>query len=334
MPCLDLYQEQVNDIAAISKARPPASRMALIQSEYGAADPRTGVLLMLVGIGLFSVLNGVVKSMTEVFPVVQISFFRNAFASIAIVLLMLITGLRPSHLRSRALPRHFALALLFTLSLVMVFEAYAEMPLADVTAISFTQPLIVIVLAAMIGREKPLRAEWVAVVFGFCGVLLMVQPSGNSTTAGVMLAFGGAVLSALCMLLQRSLSATEGTHAIAFYTLSISALLLLPVLPAVWVAPTVPQWGGLVAMGLASGLCQYLTVRAFFHAPASTIAPVTYTKMLWALLIGLVWFGDWPGPSVLIGTAIVLAASGIAFRSARRRPSHLPEILQQTDRLP
>lgn len=308
--------------------------MALILAGYGPADPRKGVALMLVGVGLFSVLNGVVKSMTEDFPVVQISFFRNAFASIAIIFLMLITGLRPSHLRVRAPYRHFALALLFTLSLVMVFEAYARMPLADVTAISFTQPLIVVALAAVIGREKPLRAEWVAVACGLCGVLLMVQPSGNSNAIGACLAFGGAVISSLCMLLQRSLSATDGTHAIAFYTLSISALLLVPVLPVIWVAPTAPQWAGLIAMGLASGLCQYLTVRAFFHAPASTIAPVTYTKMLWALLIGLVWFGDWPGPTVLIGTAIVLAASGIAFHAARQRPANLPEILQHTDRLP
>ncbi|TVP70793.1 MAG: DMT family transporter [Rhodobacteraceae bacterium] len=322
--CTGWRQEMVNETEAINGARDHGMHMALIQAEYGPADPRKGVLLMLLGIGLFSILNGVVKGMTDVFPVVQISFFRNACASIAIIMLMLVSGLRPSHLRSRAAGVHFALAALFTLSLVMVFEAYARMPLADVTAISFAQPLIVIALAAMIGREKPLRAEWVAVAFGLCGVLLMVQPSGNSTATGAMLAFGGAIFSALCMLLQRRLSATDGTHAIAFYTLSISALLLLPLLPAVWVAPTAPQWAGLIAMGLASGLCQYLTVRAFFHAPASTIAPVTYTKMFWALLIGLVWFGDWPGPMVLIGTVIVLAASGIAFRAARQRPIQFP----------
>ena len=329
-----LAQEKLNEIRAIGDARAQGLQMALINAEYGPADPRKGVLLMLLGIGLFSVLNGVVKSMTEVFPVVQISFFRNAFASIAIVCLMLAAGLRPSHLRTRALFWHFLLVLMFTLSLVMVFEAYARMPLADVTAISFTQPLLVIALAAMIGREKPLRSEWMAVIFGLCGVLLMAQPGGNGATTGAMLAFAGAIFSALCMLLQRALSAVDGTHAIAFYTLTISALLLAPLLPSVWVAPTAPQWGGLVAMGLASGLCQYVTVRAVFHAPASTIAPVTYTKMLWALLIGLVWFGDWPGPAVLIGSAIVLVASVIAFRAAQQRPAHLPDTLQQTDRLP
>ncbi|MCH8466598.1 MAG: DMT family transporter [Roseinatronobacter sp.] len=308
--------------------------MALIQADYGPADPKKGVLLMLAGIGLFSVLNGVVKGMTEVFPVVQISFFRNAFACLSIVALMLMTGLRPAHLRSSVLPRHFLLALLFTLSLVLVFEAYARMPLADVTAIAFTQPLMVIALAAAIGREKPLRGEWIAVAFGFSGVVLMAQPSGATTSVGAAFALGGAALSALCMLLQRALSASEGTHAIAFYTLSISAMLLMPVLPAVWVAPTGPQWAGLIAMGLASGLCQYLTVRAFFHAPASTLAPVTYTKMLWALAIGFLWFGDWPGPVVLAGTSIVVMASVIAFHSARQRPAHLPDLLCNTDKLP
>jgi drug/metabolite transporter (DMT)-like permease len=133
------------------------------------------------------------------------------------------------------------------------------------------------------------------------------------------------------MLLQRRMSAVESTHVITFYTLGLSALVLLPTLPFSWSSPTPLQLAGLIAMGLASGFCQYLTVRAFYHAPASTLAPVTYTKMLWAVVIGFVWFGDVPTLAVLSGAAVVIVATLLVMR--RERPkAHVASLEPAGDR--
>lgn len=279
-------------------------------------DPRRGLLLFVLGIALFSILNGVVKAQAELFPLNQIIFFRNALALVPILIMLQASGTMGG-LRTPRFKEHAALSALFTATLFALFAAYAMMPLADATAISFTQPLIVMLLSLPFAAEKVRRVEWVAVMLGFAGVLLVVQPSGEGSVLGASLALVGSAMSAAAMLLQRRLSGSEGTHVITFYSLGLSAALMVPTLLVSWVAPTPTQLAGLVAMGLASGLCQYLTVRAFYHASASTIAPVTYTKMIWAILIGYFWFGDVPPLMVVLGALVVIGSSLIVFRGSR-----------------
>jgi drug/metabolite transporter (DMT)-like permease len=281
-------------------------------------DPRRGILLFAAGIALFSMLNGVVKAQAELFPINEIVFFRNAFALIPILLMLRASGTLPA-LRTSRLGSHVALSATFMATLFLLFNAYSMMPLADATAIAFTQPLIVTILSVPFAREKVRGVEWVAVAIGFAGVLLVARPSGEGAGLGALLALLGSASGAATMLQQRRLSGLESTHVITFYTLGLSALVLLPTLFVSWSSPTPAQLAGLIAMGLASGVCQYLTVRAFYHAPAATLAPVTYTKMLWAVIIGLVWFGDVPTVAVLSGAAVVIVATLLVMRRERPR---------------
>lgn len=288
-------------------------------------NPRRGLFLMMLGIALFSILNAVVKAQSELFPINQIIFFRNFFALFPLAhLLMLVGG--AGLLRSTKYPRQTALSVLFTLTLVCLFQAYSIMPLADVTAIAFTQPLIVTALSAFLGAERAAPLQWLAVAIGLGGVFLMVEPTGNGNVLGVGLALAGSACGACSMLLQRSLSLTDSSQSIAIYTLGISALITAPTLFFSWVTPTLPQLAGLVAMGIASGYFQFLTVRAFYHAAPSAIAPVTYSKMFWALLIGLFWFGDIPTSRMLLGGGIVILATAIGIRSSSRGRSALTKI--------
>src|SRR5690606_20375843 len=133
-----------------------------------------------------------------------------------------------------------------------------------------------------------------AVIVGMFGIAIMVEPSGQGNGLGAAIALGGAACAALGMIIQRQLSSVDSSQSIAFYMLMISSLLMTPTLAVSWVSPTPSQWAALVGMGLASGCCQFLMVRAFYHASASAIAPITYSKMFWAIIIGFVWFGDVP----------------------------------------
>lgn len=283
-------------------------------------DARRGVVMMLVGLALFSILNGVVKSLAETFAVNQIVFFRNGFALVTLLLMARglggLAALKVGNRRGMALQ-----AVQFTAVLLFIFVAYRHMPLADATAISFLQPVLVLLLSAPLLGEKVTRLGWVALLLGLGGVLLMVKPSGGGSLFGLSMSIVGTVFSALSLIQQRSLSANETSLAIAFWTLAGSALLVLPSLPFNWVQPTPSQWAWLIGNGLASGACQYLTTRALFHAPVATIAPLSYTKMLWALIVGFVWFGDVPTLLVLAGSAIVIAASALVYLAPKPAPA-------------
>lgn len=278
-------------------------------------DPRKGLLLMLVGIGLFSVLNGVVKAQMEVFPPNQVILFRNAFALVPLWFMLLPLG-GLAALRSARIKEHVVLSVLFTGTLLCIFFAYSIMPLVDVTAISFTQPLLVSVFAFALGLEKTTRLQWLAVAIGLGGVMVMVQPTGGGPVIGGLIALVGSAMGAASMLIQRRLSTSDSTQSIAFYTLGISALLMLPLMFYSYVTPTSSQLAGLIGMGVASGICQYVIVRAFYHATASEIAPMTYTKIIWAVIIGYLWFSEVPTLDVMLGSIAVMGATYLAFRSA------------------
>lgn len=283
-------------------------------------DARRGVMMMLIGLALFSILNGVVKALAETFAVNQIIFFRNSFALVTLLLMARgLGGFAALKVHDRA---GMALqALQFTAVLLFIFVAYRHMPLADATAISFLQPVVVMLLSAPLLGEKVTRLGWIALLLGLGGVLLMVRPTGGGSLFGLTMSVIGTVFSALSLIQQRSLSRNETSLSIAFWTLAGSALLVLPSLPFNWVQPTPGQWALLIGNGLASGACQYLTTRALFHAPVATIAPLSYTKMLWALVVGFVWFGDMPTALVLGGSAIVIAASALVYLAPKPVPA-------------
>lgn len=280
-----------------------------------APNPRLGVALTALGIALFSCLNGAVKELAENFPINQIVFFRNVFALPPLLALVFLNGGMPL-LRFGRPGLQAILAVVFAASLFLAFEAFAMMPLADVTAISFSKPLIVIVLAGLWGREKPVPAEWVAVIIGMFGIAIMIEPTGQGNGLGVAFALGGAAFAALSMILQRELSFHVTSLSITFYMLLLSSLLIAPTLAVSWVQPTFSQAAWLVGMGMTSGIAQFLMVRAFYHARASVIAPISYTGMFWAIIIGVVWFGNMPTLRVMLGTGVILLTTAFAFRIA------------------
>lgn len=290
-------------------------------------DAKRGVVMMLIGLALFSILNGVVKALAETFAVNQIVFFRNGFA--LVTLLLMARGLGGfAALKVHNRPGMALQAVQFTAVLLFIFVAYRHMPLADATAISFLQPVLVLLLSAPLLGEKVTRLGWVALLLGLGGVLLMIKPTGGGSVFGLTMSVIGTVFSALSLIQQRSLSRNETSLSIAFWTLAGSALLVLPSLPFNWVQPTPAQWALLIGNGLASGACQYLTTRALFHTPVATIAPLSYTKMLWALIVGFVWFGDVPTLLVLGGSAIVIAASALVYLAPKPVPA--PVRLEET----
>jgi drug/metabolite transporter (DMT)-like permease len=281
-------------------------------------DARKAVLIMVLGIALFSILNGAVKDQARIFPVNQIVFFRNALGLPPLIAIVLLSG-GLHRLRMHNTRRHVTHAVTMTASLMLAFVGFRLMPLAEANAISFLRPLIVVALAAPLLGEKVTALSWFAVLTGFAGVLVIMQPGAGVVELGALYSLAAAFVGAVNMVQQRSMSLTDHTIGIVFWYMAISSALLLPSLAFFWVQPTGPQLAGLIAMGVASGICQYLMIRPLVYAGASTLAPVQYTGLLWSIIVGYVWFGDVPTPAVLLGAAIVVASTLLVLHGGGKR---------------
>src|SRR3712207_3237253 len=200
------------------------------------------------------------------------------------------------------------------------FAALSYLPLHDSIAIGYASPLILVILAALLLKEKVRAYRWTAVAVGFVGVMIMLSPYLTPATfaggilegpaLGAICAFVGAFSSAGAMIQVRRLTGTAKTGAIVFYFFILASGLSLCTILLGWNMPDAPDLGLFVLGGILGGIGQILLTESYRYADASVIAPFDYTTMIWALLFGWLMFGDLPTPTILIGAAIV-AATGL-----------------------
>jgi drug/metabolite transporter (DMT)-like permease len=163
------------------------------------------------------------------------------------------------------------------------------------------------------------------VVVGFVGVLVIVHPSGDMFHPGTLAAFGAAFGSAVAMVTIRQLNKIDRPVTIVFYFTLLSTVMTGLMLPFSWVTPSAASWGLLLLMGLTGGVGQYFMTRAFALAPAAVISPFNYAGLLWATILGWMFWGDLPASNVYIGSAVVIASGlFILYRETRLKHSGKP----------
>jgi drug/metabolite transporter (DMT)-like permease len=273
----------------------------------GRDRPGRGILLSLASTVLFSILWCCVKELSERYPVYEVAFFRNFFAIFPIAV-MLAPRRSWRMLRVRRISGHVWRAFIGVVGMVFGFLSYHLMPLADAIAISFMSPLVVTALSVPLLGEKVGIHRWSAVVIGFGGVLVIVNPGAGMFTPGVSVAICGAIASALSAITIRQLNRSDPPLAIVFYFTLFSTLFTAVPLPFLWVTPSGADWGLLFLMGLTGGVGQYFITRAYGLAPAAVISPFGYSGLLWATALGWLLWGDIAEPRVFAGAAIVIAS--------------------------
>jgi drug/metabolite transporter (DMT)-like permease len=283
-------------------------------------SPLLGISLKLISALAFTLMSAGIKAVAARYPTGQIVFCRSFFALIPLIIWLAWRSEFPAALKTANLRGHLKRGVMGSTGMFLGFAGLAFLPLPDAVALGYAGPLLVVVLAALILKERVRIYRWTAVTIGFLGVLLMLSPHlGNETIArgfsggpaiGAALALGGAFFSAFASIEVRLLTSTERTGAIVFYFMGLTALLGLSTSLLGW---TMPSWQDallLFAIGIMGGLGQILIVQAYRYGDASLIAPFEYSTMLWAVAIGWFLFGDWPATAVLVG-AVIVVASGI-----------------------
>ncbi|MCX8132349.1 MAG: DMT family transporter [Roseococcus sp.] len=282
--------------------------------------PLHGVLLQLAALLLFVAMDTVFKLLTADFPVAQLAWARFLFSFLCVaVFLRLSLGRLPW--RSRA-PGLQALRSLLLCGCTLLFSAaLARIPLADATAVGFASPVITVALAALLLKEEVGWRRWSGVVLGFAGVLIALRPpflTGEPLHWAYLLPLGTATLFAFYQILTRRLAQIDDARVTIFHTGLAAALATSLLQPFLFVPPSLPQWGALLVLGVLGAVSHGLLVLAYARAPASLLAPLSYTQLVWASLAGVLVFADWPDAITLLGAAVI-AAGGVLIALPQRR---------------
>ena len=300
------------------------SRLTEAASPLRIDNIRLGILYMLGAVFLFSIQNAIGKWLAQGYPIPMLVFFRSFIALLPAFILVMRAG-GPKILRTNRLGAQFGRAVIWGGSNAASFVGFHYLPIADAVALSFAAPLFLTALSSII-KEPVTRERCIAVGVGFVGVLIMARPSGAENVLGVAGSLTCAVCSAIGTLTVRDLCRTEHSASIVTWTAIFMTVMALPVLPFYWVTPDLLGWTMFCVMGLIGGVSQYCATLALSHAPAAAVSPFNYTGLIWGSVIGLVIWGDWPTPPIVLGAAIVTATGLYLLRAEtrHRRPVQRP----------
>ena len=200
-------------------------------------------------------------------------------------------------------------------SLSFLFYSLTFLPLADATVVSFLAPLIIVALAGPTLGEAVGWKRWTAVVTGMIGALLVIRPGTDVFQWAALLPLVSAVCFAVFNLATRAIGAADSIYTSLLYTAAGSTLILCAAIPWVWQTPTPLQWAITLAFGAVGLVAHLLIARAIQLAPVSTVAPLNYVRLIWAISIGYFWFGNIPDAwSALGGTIIVGSGLFIVYQ--------------------
>lgn len=278
-----------------------------------------GIVLLLVGIFLFAVFDATSKYLAQSFPV-QLLVWARYSVNLVIMLIVVV----PSAGRDVVITRSPWLmilrgVLLVTCTLFLVL-ALRTLPLAETSALAFLSPLLVVLLAGpLLGEEMKLR-NWIAAIGGFVGMLLIARPGGAVSGIGVVYALSAALCNAFYQILTRRLSATESPMRQLFYTALVGTVIMTFLIPPYWTGttPTLAQGLLIASLGCSGGGAHFLLIRAFRDTPASTLAPLLYIQLIWAMLLGWLVFGQFPDGLATCGM-LIIGASGLSLALYRPR---------------
>lgn len=297
--------------ATSSPARPQLSSSVL------------GILLMILGIFLYSANDTLGKWLTATYSVGMIMLLRSIAAMVVLSPFIRRQG-GLATLRRAPRPGLQLLRVVVTVGEIGFFYwAVSLLPLADVMTYYLAGPIYVTALSALILKEKVDGPRWLAILAGFVGVVIVLQPSSQSLSWGALIAIGGSLFFAALMIVTRQLRGTPDSTLLSFSTMATLATGAV-LAPFTWVTPTPIDFAALGLIGIVALAAQLCVTRSLRLAAASVVVPYQYTMLIWAVVFGYFVFGDTPRPSMLIGAAIIIAAGFYIFLREQKTGSPKP----------
>ncbi|HZG27481.1 MAG TPA: DMT family transporter [Ensifer sp.] len=275
-----------------------------------------GIVFMATSSAIIPVADGIAKVLSENHSALLVSSGRYFAASFLLLPIAFMkhkgSALPPRH----RLKPHIMRTLLMVLAMTLFYVSIVTIDLATAVSAFFIGPVVGSVTAVFMLGEKMTKAKLVALALGFAGAIIIARP-GASMSPGVLLALASGVCYGFYLVSTRLASGeTTPLQALVFQNV-FGTLLLLPQAFLTWTTPSCTEILLLLGMGAISLLCHTLTINAFRHADATTLAPLSYVELITAATLGYVWFGQSPELNVWIG-AVFVASAGLLLIFTRK----------------
>ena len=279
--------------------------------------PLTAIGLVIGTVFLFSLSDIVTKHLTMKHPVELVLAVRY-LASLLLLFVFAWPRVGNSLWKTVRTPWVIGRGVILAVCSLTLGYALRLMPVGETISIMYLFPILVMLLAIPLLREKVSRVGWLLAILGFLGVLMILRPGGGLDSVGVVLALLNAGLAAVFHLITRVLTKTESNLSLLFHATLVGAVCFgLAAIPSLESPlPTWEEMGLMVLLGLISTSGHFLFTVAYQYAPASLIAPANYMHLVWAALLSWVFFSHLPDQWTLLGMLmIVIAGSGIAIKT-------------------
>lgn len=268
-----------------------------------------GIVFILVATLGIVLMNTCAKMSSDNHGPVEMVFYRGVVALIILVPYILLTRSQ-AIFKTRRIGQHLYRALVGNIGVAFVFWAYSLLPMADATALLFSAPLFVAILAPSMLQEKVSNSRWKALFIGFVGVLLIAKPSGAfilglSSLVGLAAAF----CMALVDIALRDLGRTDDPLTTVFFFLLFGVVISAPYTIINGNFPLADNILWIIGIGIFAAIQQVAKTTAFQYAEASLLAPYSYTSIIFATITGWFFWGDIPSISVLAGAFLIIVSS-------------------------
>lgn len=278
-----------------------------------------GILCVVAATLAFAIASALAKWLVQTYALGQVVFFRCLFSLVPVFVVVLVRRGRFVW-RTQRFTGHLVRSVCGLLGMTGLFVSLSLLPMADAVAIIFAGPIFATMLSVPLLGETVGPRRWAAVLVGFLGVLLVVQPGAAGFQPAAVLAIGTAFLFGLVPNLIRQLTMTESDVTIVLYYMLISTAISSLALPFGWRMPDLADFALFLALGLTGGIGQLLMTQGFRQAPVVVVAPFDYLSIPWAGLLGYLLWGEVMVPMTIAGTALVIASGlYILHREAVRR---------------
>lgn len=269
---------------------------------------------LLLDMALVTTMQAIVKAEGDTYPAVQLVFLRSLVGFLSVAPLMWRHRVKLTNLSN--IRGHLARVAFNSAALTFNFAAFAALPLALVTAIGFTRPLVLLIMAAVLLRESVSRIRYAFAILGFFGVLIMVRPDAIPWNFGIAAAFGSVFFGSLAVVQTRRLAGEDTVVLMLFYTVGLTVLTAIPA-ALVWVPISLSEAPNIILVGILAQLGQYCWLRAYQKQEARLLAPIGYLSIVFSGFAGWLYFGEIPSLSLWIGAAIVVLTTLLASPAER-----------------
>lgn len=285
--------------------------LASLKSFSGRNLVLAGALLMLAGDFMFALNDAMGKWLVASFSVGQVVLIRSigAFFVLGPMLARQDAG---SLFKVERPGLQFLRVVFVTADTMFFYAAVVYLPLADVMTFYMAGPIYVAALSHLLLGEKVGWRRWLAILIGFGGVVIALRPSSASLSVASVFALVGSLSFALGIVLNRLLRGTSDSTLVTWQTLgALAGGVVLSV--ANWQTPGPLDLFAMLLLGVVSCAAHLMITRALKLAPASTLAPLHYSLLLWGVVFGLAFFGDVPDRQILLGSAVIVLAGLFIF---------------------